>query len=315
MSYIRECRNDFISSEELDHLYINHSLKFVEYIEKIGLGDRIIEINANHLKESVKYYCMRGAIKTVSTMNNHLNAIKRFYTFLLKKGRAENIFKSIADYDEFTSDIIACNNIKPSSKKGYLETDQINELLDYFNSKPQKYSNMTMTGIFFKINLLVPAKRGIIANLKFGDFSDNFNELKINGFTIKLPRALSDDIKTEITRRKVTTCSDGLFFEALCDCQYSENCFNTPFYYAMKELGFTPKKKKPSYPMEIIRNTGIVNLTINNVNPYLISRVAGISLSSLECLLRKFKNVIDDNNYGNERVNQEISKVSYYQSI
>ena len=315
MSYIRECRNDFISSEELDHLYINHSLKFVEYIEKIGLGDRIIEINANHLKESVKYYCMRGAIKTVSTMNNHLNAIKRFYAFLFKKGRAENIFKSIADYDEFTSDIIACNNIKPSSKKGYLETDQVNELLDYFNSKPQKYSNMTMMGIFFKINLLIPAKRGVIATLKFEDFSDKFDKLRINGFDIRIPRALSEDIRSEMTKRNVTKMDNMLFFEALCDCQYSENGFNTPFYYAMKEIGTITKRKKASYPVEIIRNTGIVNLAINNVNPYLIARIAGISLSSLETLLTKFKIIIDEYNYNNERINQEISKVSYYQSI
>lgn len=33
MSYIRMYRDNFIESTELEYLYINHSLKFVEYIE------------------------------------------------------------------------------------------------------------------------------------------------------------------------------------------------------------------------------------------------------------------------------------------
>ena len=33
MSYIRMYRNKFIGSSDLEYLYINHSLKFVEYIE------------------------------------------------------------------------------------------------------------------------------------------------------------------------------------------------------------------------------------------------------------------------------------------
>lgn len=72
-------RNKFIESNKLDHLYINHSLKFVNYIEQIGLGDKIVEIGSQQLKDSVKHYNEKGAIKTISTMNNHLNAIKSFF--------------------------------------------------------------------------------------------------------------------------------------------------------------------------------------------------------------------------------------------
>lgn len=45
---------------------------------------------------------------------------------------------------------------------------------------------MTMIGFFFKITLLVPAKRKVIANLKVKDFSDNF-ELLYNkdAFSVK----------------------------------------------------------------------------------------------------------------------------------
>lgn len=146
MSYIRMYRNKFIGSSDLEYLYINHSLKFVEYIEQIGMGDKIVEIKSEQLRNSVKYYHVRGDIQTVSTMNNHLNAIKRFFVFLFEEGIAENIFSQISDFDVFKQGIIDECNLRPTSVRGYFESDQIRELLDYFNSKPKKYSNMTMVG-------------------------------------------------------------------------------------------------------------------------------------------------------------------------
>lgn len=84
-------------------------------------------------------------------MNNHLNAIKRFFGFLFKEGMATNVFNQIPDYDLFKQNIIEGCNLKLASERGYFESDQIKELLDYFNSKPKKYSNMTMMG-FFLVN-------------------------------------------------------------------------------------------------------------------------------------------------------------------
>lgn len=124
-------------------------------------------------------------------MNNHLNAIKRFFGFLFKEGMATNVFNQIPDYDLFKQNIIEGCNLKLASERGYFESDQIKELLDYFNSKPKKYSNMTMMGFFFKITLLAPTKRKVIASLKVGDFSEGFDYVTINGFEIKLLRALS----------------------------------------------------------------------------------------------------------------------------
>lgn len=316
MSYIRMYRDKFIESEELEYLYINHSLKFVEYIEQIGMGDKIAAIMPKHLKDSIKYYHTNGKIQTVSTMNNHLNAIKRFFVFLLKAGIVkENIFNQILDYEAFKQEIVDEYKLRPTSERGYFENDQIEELLDYFNSKPKKYSNMTMVGFFFKITLLAPTKRKIIAGLRVSDFSEYFDAVTVNGFGIKLPRALSWDIKNELMQIDRAIKKDDFFFELFCGCKYSENVFNTPFYYALKETGYEVPEDKDTFPVECIRNTAIVNLAINGASLYLISKLSGLSLSGLDNLLKKYVDEIDERTVTNDLINQEICKFQFYQNI
>lgn len=316
MSYIRMYRDNFIESMELEYLYINHTLKFVEYIEQIGMGDKVAAIKPEHLKNSIKYFHENGAIQTVSTMNNHLNAIKRFFVFLFKSGiTKENIFNQISDYEVFKKEIVAECQLKPISERGYLDNDQIEELLDYFNSKSKKYSNMTMMGFFFKITLLVPAKRKVIAGLKVSDFSEDFDIVTVNGISIRLPRALSLDIKNEIKHVSRIIKKDDFFFELFCGCKYSENVFNTPFYHALKEIGYEVPKEKDTFPVECIRNTAIVNLAIGGASLYLISQLSGLSLSGLDNLLSKYKVDIAERTVTNSLINQEISKYQFYQKI
>lgn len=50
---------------------------------------------------------------------------------------ATNVFNQIPDYDLFKQNIIEGCNLKLASERGYFESDQIKELLDYFNSKPK----------------------------------------------------------------------------------------------------------------------------------------------------------------------------------
>lgn len=315
MSYLRMYRDKFVESNDLEYIYMNQSLKFVDYMEQIGLGDKIVEIGSQQLKDSVSFYHGKSLIQTVNTMNNHLNAIKKFFVYLYKEGIADNIFNKIADYDAFRDEIITENNLKPSSNRGYIDADQIKELLDYFNSYPKKYSNMTMIGFFLKITLLVPAKRKVIANLKVKDFSDDFELLYHNGIKIKLPRALSQDIKRELEKISREICEENLFFELFCSCKYSENVFNTPFYYALRETGYDVPEDKDTFSVECIRNTGIVNLAVNGVNPYLIARLTGLSLGSLDVLLRRFEINIDEQSNIGEMINREISKFQFYQDI
>jgi hypothetical protein len=39
-------RDKFVESNDLEYIYMNQSLKFVDYMEQIGLGDKIVEIGS-----------------------------------------------------------------------------------------------------------------------------------------------------------------------------------------------------------------------------------------------------------------------------
>lgn len=316
MSYLRMYREDYLKENDLEYIYINHTEKFVTLMEILGLGDRIFDIGVQQLRISVNEYSRSGNIKTISSMNNHLNAIRNFFVYLHKKGKADNIFNKIADYDVFKKEIIAENNLKPASTKGYLESDQVEELLDYFNSGVQsKYNNMTMMNFFFKINLLIPTKKKVIANLHITDFTEDFDRVRIDGIWIKLPRALSRDIKFAVQALGKNVEKDDLFFSLFFKSNaYSETVFNTPFYYALKETGYIlEERKNPSFPIEYIRNTGIVNMYNNGTELDVISKIAGISLTSLEKLLNNLN--IEYHAKLDEKINREICRVEYYQKI
>lgn len=94
-------RDKFVESNDLEYIYMNQSLKFVDYMEQIRLGDKIVEIGSQQLKDSISFYHGKSLIQTVNTMNNHLNAIKKFFVYLFKEGIDDNIFNKIADYDAF----------------------------------------------------------------------------------------------------------------------------------------------------------------------------------------------------------------------
>lgn len=103
-----------------------------------------------------------------------------------------------------------------------------------------------------------------------------------------------------------------MFFELFCGCKYSGNVFYTPFYYVLKEIGYDVTKDKNTFSIGCIRNTAIVDLAINSVNPYLISR---LSSGGLDNLLTKFEVDKDEKGDINKILYQEISKFQFYQDI
>ena len=70
-----------------------------------------------------------------------------------------------------------------------------------------------------------------------------------------------------------------------------------------------------AFSVECIRNTGIVNLAVNAANPYLITRLTGLSLGSLDVLLRRFEVNIDEQSNIGKMINREISQFQFYQDI
>lgn len=73
--------------------------------------------------------------------------------------------------------------------------------------------------------------------------------------------------------------------------------------------------RKKTYPVEIIRNTGIVNMIINGTNMYLISKISGISLVSLDLLIKNYSLELAQIDNAEEKINQELYKLYYYLNI
>lgn len=321
MTYIKQCYKKFITENNLDYMYSNHTSQFVKYIENIEhLENRIVDIKSTHIKQSVIYYNEKGVIGTETTLDNYLNALKSFFSYLKKVGMAENIFNEIADYDVFRDKIKQLCTLKPTNQRGYIDKNIIEDLFAYFNNSQSKYANMKMMEFYFKITLLAPAKRKVIANLKISDFSENFKSVTVNNVVVKLPRALSNSICDELEKIGYILNADDLFFSIFFrGDSYSDTVFNPPFYYALKEIGYIKPRKIPSYPVEDIQNTGIVNLTNNGTSLQLISRISGLDKTSLVKKLEKFgvKGYVDDedNETVNKLYNSQIAQVFYYQDI
>ena len=72
--------------------------------------ENINKITNTELIDTKEREELRGQI-VMSTMNNHLNAIKRFFGFLFKEGMATNVFNQIPDYDLFKQNDFPAINI------------------------------------------------------------------------------------------------------------------------------------------------------------------------------------------------------------
>ena len=319
MNYIKQCYQKFVIDNKPDYMYRNHASQFVNYIENIEhLEDRIVDIHSIHLKNSVLYYNKEEVIGTATTLENYLNALKSFFIYLKKVGMAENIFNEIADYNAFKEEIKRECILNPTIQRSYLDKDVVKLLCDYFNDVKSKHKNMKMMEFFFKITLLAPAKRNVIANLKISDFSERFKTVTVNDVIVKLPRALSNSICDALQEAKYSPKNDDLFFALFFSgASYNDNVFNTPFYYALREIGCISSKKKPSASVESIQNTGIVSLAEKGASLQIISHISGLNKSSILDKLENFgiKNYEDDDEIISELYNSEIVKVDYYQDL
>lgn len=142
MSYLSQCMDEFFaSSKTLAYSTENHVRKFVAYIEGLGgiKADSLKSIVREDVEECVGYYHRRGSICSVNSLDNHLNALKGFYTFLDKNYMGDNIFHLIKDWNVFRQTMIDRHNLIEARSKDYLLNEDICNLLEYFDSYPDEH--------------------------------------------------------------------------------------------------------------------------------------------------------------------------------
>lgn len=288
MSYLSKCMDAFFaSSKPLAFTTENHVRKFVAYIEELGdtKADRLKSITEEDIKGCVGYYHSRESICSVNSLDNHLNALKSFYAFLNKDDRCGNLFHTVKDWDDFRQGLIAQYNLIEARPKDYLLNEDIINLLDYFNSHPDEYPALA---IFCKLMLVAPAKRAVIASLSRRDFSPDYTAMNINGVDIKLPIALSKSITHEMRRSRLLKATSSIFAQMVGREEFKSEAFNNQLYYALRKSGYAVPEGKHSFAVEAIRISAILNLALQNVNLYAISKVAGITVQGVWNLVEKY---------------------------
>lgn len=322
MSHIFDYRKSYIKDNDLKSMYISTTKKFVEYIEKQGKGDRIIEITHNDIKLWIEAENKDGNVRTVSTLDTHLNAIKSFYNYLQKQGKATNIFNNIIDYDEFKSDIISKLKLTPKKSRGYLEQDVVINLLEHLESGRSKIDEKDMMNIYIRLGLLIPVKREVMANLKLEDFGEDFRYVSINGMKIKLPSALSRDMRLMLGELNLDASKDTLIFEYLYNKnEYSNGVFNRPMYLILEEIGYeldkTFKKGSESFSVETLRNTALLEMLKNYIDIRLIAKISDINVKTIYDKIKEFGLEDSHNKIQNTEmlVNKAMYEYSYYEYI
>ncbi|BEP27827.1 type 1 periplasmic-binding domain-containing protein [Helicovermis profundi] len=294
--------------------YTNHCEKFLYYIKTLGKENRPNEIDKNDIIGSVVFYNNLGKINTTNTMAIHLEAIKAFYDKIHREGKTDNIFNDIAGYELFKDEISEKLNLNNSTEREYLPEHIIIKLLEYFEKNYNSNDiDLHMIKLYTKITLLAPAKRKVIAELKFADFDNDFRSVTINEVKILISNSLRRDILSALKLSEKKYLDSTRFFEHIYDRKYNHNVFNKPLYKVLKEIEYDiSEKKSKTFSVEKLMNTAIVTMIINNTNPILIAKINDSTLGTIEEKIKKYG--IEVGNYSH-LINESTAQAYYYKYI
>lgn len=316
MSKINDLKKEYQrKNKDLKHMYINHTNKFVEYIDSIDLGDKLTAIKEIHLRNSIGHYNKLGNICTISTMDNHLNAIKDFFNFLQKNEILHSIFNGIPDYDKFRNELITTYNLTPTNRRECLPPDIIKSSLEYLGQNKNHSQSYLILNLYMRINLLLPIKKKQMLNLTFNDLAKDFTSITFKTSDIKLPHSLTLDLKNAIKSKDSFYNESDKLFTYLSDVQSIESNLNATFCSVLKAIDYDIPKSKRTFSVETISNSAILELFNNNTNLYIISLLTGLSLSTLDKKIHNLSSQDFTPKNSDKIINSEISKSPYYHLI
>lgn len=329
----------------VDNKYSNHVNKFVSYLNlsTVNKCNTPAHITIEDIDNCIGHYNKIGKISYITTMANHLEAIKAFYTYMIRMGYINlDVFQSV-DYANFKDRLTVKYSLKSPREREYFADEIVCEILDcidnYFcttnyiklsEKKRIQYLNRISLRLFIKLGLIAPAKKNVILKVKIKDFYNDFRLLTINDVKIRIPNSLRNNIISALNFRKeissVNYEDNTLLFNYLVYGE-TENTskrhkytldtkFNEWFCLFLKQydiLDIPPEKR--TYSVETIMNTTMYNLVKNGANPYYISQISGITIGTLENKYYREKECINYRIDVDKEINFEIAKSDYYNYI
>ncbi len=338
MDVMIKYKNDFFRErEELlnkNHVYRNHINKFIDYLRlpDVKLSDAPTRINKNVVEACIKYYHDKRELNSRSTMECHLESVKNFYDYLSETGKAIDIFSDYS-YSKFKDDIVEKYGLLEPTERGSYDCKDIktilinlDESINNFKCKPagtreeERHLQRIIMRLFIKITLIAPAKKSVITNIKKSDIKEGYKKLFINGIDVNVPCGLSRDLietlkYAESKNKKTIKEKDNIFeFIYKYKGKFRVESLNAWFYNIAQDFGVLEieRKDKKTLAVEPIRNMVIQMMVDNMINPVLISKIAGLTLSMIEATYYpKDWDVIYVEDI-NKSINKSIAQNDYY---
>ncbi|KOR90384.1 hypothetical protein [Paenibacillus solani] len=315
-----------------DDTYSNHVNKFINYIDIIGKANEPKNISRQDIEGSIEFYNKQGLIRTRSSMDNHFEAIKDFYKYIVSRHYADDIFNNLASYQDFKGMIATKFNLPEFQSRGFREAGDMIRLIEqldlYFESntygkhmsinEKKRYIKFMILRIFIKLTLVAPAKKSVVCAIKKRDFDKDFRYVLINSVNIKIPNGLRRDIKEAITlisheNRKELMEEDFLFEFLYSPKRFQVENLNGFFSLFLKRTeAIDIDTNSSKFQLEVIMNSALYCMLRNGANPALLSIISGVKISRLE---EKFfdNGIVIDN--AELLINDEISKTQYFNYI
>jgi integrase len=324
---MEQFRDDYYSS--FGEKYENHVNKFIEYLRRIDKLDTPTKVDLIDVKNCVKYYSEIGKINFRASMESHLESIKSFYDYLRENGKANDIFTQI-NYENYKNEIFDYCDLEEGSERKIFSTDTIKEILVKLDSdlernseqlikkrESERYYQRQVLRLFIKLTLIAPAKKSVICNLQFSDFSEDYRTFTINKTTIRIPNGLRNNLLVAINLAQNINNKKPQKNDKVLHYVYKGNFSNTALNYwfctFLKEYCILDiDKTKDTYELEPIMKSAIKFMVERMANPAAISKISGIKIATLESTYYTnienfhYTETIDDT------INWEIAKNDYY---
>jgi hypothetical protein len=329
-------RDEYI---KFDSTYLNHVDKFITYLKLPGVdkANQPTSIVLKDLDNCVGHYVEKGNINSVNSMQSHLESIKAFYNYLINCGYLDRNIVQAASYAKFKDELTEKYNLKECVEREWIQDDDIKLILDridnYFyvtdyqilgKSKKERFIHWLCLRLYIKICLLAPAKKSLLLNIKIEDFSNDFRYININQINIKIPNGLRNniiftlDFLTDNGYREYLP-TDRLFEyigKVGGEIDKKGTSLNRWFCAFLKEYNILDiPQDNNSYSVELLGNTTLYNMVVQGTNPYYISQISGITISSLESKYYSRIKQIDSLQNVHTELNNSISRCEFYHYI
>ncbi|WP_234124881.1 site-specific integrase [Clostridium hydrogenum] len=316
--------------------YKNHVNKFIDYLKYIKKSDTPNNISIEDVTNCVGHYVKRGVILSVSSMELHLESLKNFYDYLLNTGKSRDIFSQM-NYEKYKNNLSDTFQLAEKVSRGTFSVETMKDILSKLDSYldieyssikgpqlKQRYIHFTVLNLFIKLTLIAPAKRQIIGNLKYSDFSENIRKVNVNDVEVSVPNALRHDLKKAFklgeTIQSRPIKEDEQIFKYIINNQFTEERLNSWFCTFIKEQNIVGiddiSKESKTYAIEPVMKTAISNLVKSMANLAYVSKVTGTKIATLEetYYTELFELNLRQPSIG-ESIDWQIRKSSYYSYI